>query len=279
MNYIEEEITLAELAERFLNLNDFNTENAYDMSNLNIEVLSKNLKSGKDEYKKINNFLVKENVPFHYSDGKLEGTAKHRIIENEKEVFLENHSDFKKIDTEMKVVDIEVEDNENYYANGRLNHNTTSGGKAVAFHSSIRVRLSSAGALKKKDFGGVDNIVGNKIQAKVIKNRLGPPQRKASFEIFYDSGIDNYSGWVAVLKTYKFIKVAGAYNDYELLDADGNHKEDIRFRASDLPTLFVERPELKDAMYNNLCQIMIMDYQTNGEIKMDDDIEIDESED
>lgn len=156
---------------------------------------------------------------------------------------------------------------------------TTSGGKAVAFHSSIRVRLSNAGALKKKDFGGVDQIIGNKIQAKVIKNRLGPPARKASFEIFYDSGIDNYSGWVAVLKTYKFISGAGAYNDYTLKDDIGNKVEDIRFRAAELPTLFTERPEVREAMYKDLCQIMIMDYQNNGEIKMDDDIEVDESED
>jgi len=156
---------------------------------------------------------------------------------------------------------------------------TTSGGKAVAFHSSIRVRLSNAGALKKKDFGGVDQIIGNKLQAKVTKNRIGPPQRKASFEIFYDSGIDNYSGWVAVLKTYKFIKGAGAYNKYSLLDDSGNEIEELSFRTSELPTIFKSRPEVKDAMYANLCSIMIMDYQLNGEIKMDDDVEIDESED
>jgi RecA/RadA recombinase len=279
MNYIEEEITLAELAERFLNLNDFNTENAYDMSDLNIEVLSKNLKSGKDEYKKINTFLVKETVPFYYSDDKLEGTAKHRIIENGKEVFLENHSDFKKIENEMKVVDIEVEDNENYYANDRLNHNTTSGGKAVAFHSSVRVRLNNAGALKKKDFGGVDQIVGNKLQAKVIKNRLGPPQRKASFEIFYDSGIDNYSGWVAVLKTYKFLAQGGAYNKYKLYDTNGNELEEIQFKTAEIPELFSKRPEIQQAMYKNLCDIMIMKYENNGQIKMNDDIQIANDED
>lgn len=156
---------------------------------------------------------------------------------------------------------------------------TTSGGKAVAFHSSIRVRLTNAGALKKKDFGGVDQIIGNKIQAKVIKNRLGPPQRKVSFEIFFDSGIDNYSGWVAVLKTYKFITGAGAFNKYALLNDDGTKKEEITFRTAELPELFQDRPELKDAMYKNLCDVMIMKYQDNGQIRMDDDIEIDENED
>ena len=151
---------------------------------------------------------------------------------------------------------------------------TTSGGKAVGFHSSIRIRLTNAGALKKKDFGGVDMVVGNKIQAKVNKNRVGPPQRKASFEIFFDSGIDNYSGWVAVLKTYKFLTQGGAYNKYKLHDADGNELEEIQFKTAELPELFVKRPEVREAMYKNLCDTMIMKYENNGQIRMDDDIEV-----
>ena len=156
---------------------------------------------------------------------------------------------------------------------------TTSGGKAVGFHSSIRIRLSNLGALKKKDFGKVDIVVGNKVQAKITKNRIGPPQRKASFEIFFDSGIDNYSGWVAVLKTYKFIRPAGAYNKYSLVDANGDVTEELQFLASELPTIFSQRPEVRDAMYKDLCDISIMKYEVNGQIRMDDDVEIDEGED
>lgn len=156
---------------------------------------------------------------------------------------------------------------------------TTSGGKAVGFHSSVRIRLTNTGALKKKDFGGVDMIVGNKVQAKVTKNRIGPPQRKASFEIFFDSGIDNYSGWVAVLKTYKYLTQAGAYNKYKIYDANGNELEEIQFKASDLPELLINRPDVKEAMYNNLCDIMIMKYENNGQIRMDDDIEVSTDED
>jgi recombination protein RecA len=153
----------------------------------------------------------------------------------------------------------------------------TSGGKAVGFHASVRIRLSNAGALKKKDFGGVDAIVGTKIQAKVVKNRLGPAQRKATFEIFYNSGIDNYSGWVTVLKTYKFIKGSGAYNKYNLEKPDGS-KEEFSFLASKLPEMFEERPDLKESMYNDLCTIMIMTYQANGQILMNDDVEVDKTE-
>ena len=154
---------------------------------------------------------------------------------------------------------------------------TTSGGKAVAFHSSVRIRLANEGALKKKDFGGVDMVIGAKTKAKVIKSRVGPSQRKATFNVFYDSGIDNYSGWVEVLKTYKFLKPAGAYNKYTFVNRT-DEEETIQFLKSELPTIFIQRPEIREAMYKNLCDIMIMKYEVNGQIKMDDDVEIDEND-
>ena len=269
MEYVEEEITVSEFAERFLNINDFTTPAIYDTNDLEIEVLSKNLKTNVDEYKKIKSFLVKEEVDNYFTDGNLNGTGNHRIIENNIDINLKDHPDFKNILKNMKVVDIEVEDNSNYYANGRLNHNTTSGGMAVAFHSSVRIRLSNAGALKKKDWGGVEQIIGNKIDAKIIKNRIGPPQRKASFEIFYDSGIDNYSGWIKVLTTYKFLKQGGAYYTYTL---DG---EDIKFQSKELPLLLQQNKKLYDSMYKNLCDASITSYKKNGIICMDDDVELD----
>lgn len=157
---------------------------------------------------------------------------------------------------------------------------TTSGGKAVGFHSSVRLRLSNSGALKKKDWGGVDQIIGNKVEAKVTKNRLGPPQRKASFEMFYDSGIDNYSGWLKVLATYKLIKQGGAYYTYDIIDSEtGEVTEQIKFMAKDLVAEFEKNPLLKESMYKDLCKIMIMEYKKNGDvIAFDSDIEEDNTE-
>jgi hypothetical protein len=249
MNYIEEEITLAEFADRFLNLIDFNTPVILDITNLNIEALSKNLVTGNDEYKKIKSFLIKPGVESYYTDGK------------------------------MQVADIEVDENENYYANGRLNHNTTSGGKAVGFHSSVRLRMSNSGALKKKDWGGVDQIIGNKVEVKVTKNRLGPPQRKASFEMFYDSGIDNYSGWLKVLATYKLIKQSGAYYTYDIIDSEtGEVTEQIKFMAKDLVAEFEKNKLLKENMYKDLCKIMIMEYKKNGDVIAFDNSDIEEDD-
>ena len=81
-----------------------------------------------------------------------------------------------------------------------------SGGKALAYHCSVRVRLNNAGKLKKGE-----EIIGNECKAVVVKNRMGPPQRTANFDIYFDSGIADYSSWIKVLKDNGLVKQAGAY--------------------------------------------------------------------
>ena len=81
---------------------------------------------------------------------------------------------------------------------------TTSGGKAIAFHASCRLRLKAAGQIKAK-VNGQDQVVGIKTKAQVVKNRMGPPLRTAEFDIYFDSGIDDFGGWLRVLKDYKLV--------------------------------------------------------------------------
>ncbi len=69
---------------------------------------------------------------------------------------------------------------------------TTSGGKAIAFHSSVRLRLSPAGMIKADVFGnGGKEVVGIQTIAKVVKNRMGPPLRTVEYPIYFDRGIDD----------------------------------------------------------------------------------------
>jgi len=72
---------------------------------------------------------------------------------------------------------------------------TTPYGKALPYHSSVRVRLTSS--TKLKDKGG--NIYGLKTNGRIIKSRLGPGHRSIKFEIHFDHGIDDEGSWFDVL--------------------------------------------------------------------------------
>lgn len=269
--YIEEEITLYELAQRFIGITDFKTPSVYDMTDMGIEVLSKNLKTGENEYKPIESFIVKQQVDKYYTDGNLQGTENHRIIDDDNnEIFLKDSTDFHIVEEKMDVVDIEVKDNENYYANGKLNHNTTSGGKAPAYHSSVRIRLKNTGYLKDSN----KKTVGITVEAKVIKNRMGPPMKACKFDIYFDSGIDNTGCIRDYLKEHNILKGTKAKFSY----TDSETGEKVDFSNAEFIKM-MELPEFKEKMMKELEKLIIDEYKPR-DLATNDDLSVsDEEED
>jgi len=151
---------------------------------------------------------------------------------------------------------------------------TTSGGKALAFHASVRLRLKNIGRIKK---GTSTEVIGNKCDATVVKNRLGPPQRKAAFEIYFNRGVDDIGSWVNILKTHKIFKQGGAY--YSYTDDTG---KDYKFQAKEFPEL-LEDEKLKEELYQKICDKVIMQYSSansvvDEDVKFEDNDEIAEQE-
>jgi recombination protein RecA len=147
---------------------------------------------------------------------------------------------------------------------------TTSGGKALAFHASVRLRLKGMGQIKMK-VNGNDKIVGMKVRAQVVKNRMGPPLRCADFDIFFDRGIDNYGSWLVVMKDNKIVKQAGAW--YEYTDTDTG--EVIKFQSKDFITLMESRVDVREQIYKKICESTILQYKSDT---LDiENMEIDES--
>jgi recombination protein RecA len=130
---------------------------------------------------------------------------------------------------------------------------TTSGGKALPFHASTRVRLKNVGQIKDT----TKKTIGMRIKAQVIKNRLGPPLRTAEFQLYFDRGIDDLGGWLTVLKEHKLVSVTGAW--YTLTKEDG---EKIKFQSKDWDEKILSDPELKDYVYSLICDKLILTYQT-----------------
>ena len=151
---------------------------------------------------------------------------------------------------------------------------TTSGGKAIAFHSSCRIRLKQMGQLKAK-VGGVDQVVGIKTRAQVIKNRMGPPLRSIDYDIYFDSGIDNYGSWLEMMKTYKLVNQTGAWYTY----VDTETGEEIKFQAKNFEEMMESRPELKESIYQKICDTYIMSYKESSAESNIDNIEVTDFDD
>ncbi len=147
---------------------------------------------------------------------------------------------------------------------------TTSGGKAPAFHSSVRVRLKNTGQIKDAN----KKIIGMEAQAKIIKNRIGPPMKICSFNIFFDSGIDNDGCTLSTLKDYKVI--TGTKVRFVFTDSDTGEK--IEFSETEFRTRMKTEPDFKEKMLNELSKYIIDKYKPRDlaeEIEVTDVIEED----
>jgi len=136
---------------------------------------------------------------------------------------------------------------------------TTSGGKALPFHASTRIRLKNKGQIKDSK----KNTIGMTILAQVIKNRLGPPLRKAEFPLYFESGVDDEGSWLHVLKEHKIAKVGGAW--YTMEDHNG---EEIKFQSKDWAKK-LEDEDFKEHCYKMICDKVILKYN-KAEIGIDD---------
>jgi recombination protein RecA len=129
---------------------------------------------------------------------------------------------------------------------------TTSGGKALPFHASTRIRLKNMGQIKDT----AKNVLGMKCRAQIVKNRLGPPLRHADYDMYFDRGIDNYGGWLTVMKEHKLVKSGGAW--YTLVDQNG---DEHKFMSKDWEELITKNDELREYVYELICDKVILKYK------------------
>jgi recombination protein RecA len=141
---------------------------------------------------------------------------------------------------------------------------TTSGGKALGFHASCRIRLKGVGKIKSGS-GKTEQIIGVQTEAQVIKNRMGPPFKKAVFDIYFSSGIDDKNSWLSLMKDYGILSNSGAY--YTLVNEDTG--EIIKFVSKDWSKMLEDNKELKDYCYKKICEIFVMKYKAETDVDPD----------
>jgi recombination protein RecA len=134
----------------------------------------------------------------------------------------------------MHRFDIEVEGSHNYFADGVMVHNspeTTTGGRALKFYSSVRLDVRRIETLKDGQ-----EMVGNRTRIKVVKNKVAPPFKQAEFDIMYGQGISREGGLIDVGVEAGLVRKAGAWYTYEG-DQLGQGKENSRNFLRDNPDL------------------------------------------
>jgi recombination protein RecA len=114
---------------------------------------------------------------------------------------------------------------------------TTPGGRALKFYSSCRIDVRRIGALKEGD-----EVVGQRVRAKVVKNKVAPPFRTAEFEMLHDGGISYEGDILDMALARKLITRTGAwfrYGDEQL----GQGREKVRAYLQERPKLVGELRE------------------------------------
>jgi len=108
---------------------------------------------------------------------------------------------------------------------------TTTGGNALKFYSSVRLDIRRIGSIKRGD-----EVVGNETKVKVVKNKVSPPFKQASFEILYGEGISREGEIIDLGVEHGFIEKAGAWYSYNG-DKIGQGKEKVRLFLQENPEI------------------------------------------
>jgi len=99
---------------------------------------------------------------------------------------------------------------------------TTTGGNALKFYSSVRLDIRRIGAIKKGD-----EIIGNQTRVKVVKNKVSPPFKMAEFEILYGKGISREGEIIDYGVEQELIEKSGSWYSYKE-ERIGQGKENVR---------------------------------------------------
>jgi recombination protein RecA len=133
--------------------------------------------------------------------------------------------------------DLEVAGTHNYFVDGVMVHNspeTTPGGRALKFYSSIRLDIRRIESLKDGS-----EVVGNRTRVKVVKNKCSPPFRQAEFDIMYGKGISREGSLIDMAVDLGIVKKSGAWFTYEG-EQLGQGRENAKGFLADNPEVMVD---------------------------------------
>ncbi len=132
------------------------------------------------------------------------------------------------------------------------NPETTTGGNALKFYSSIRLDIRRIGTIKKSD-----EVIGNETRVKVVKNKVAPPFKQAEFDILYGEGISRHGEIIELGVKQGLIDKAGAWYSYGD-ERIGQGKDNAR-------TYLKENPEVAEEIETRLREKLLPSVDNTAE--------------
>lgn len=123
------------------------------------------------------------------------------------------------------------------------NPETTTGGNALKFYSSVRLDIRKIGQIKD-----AENISGNRVRVKVVKNKVAPPFKSAEFDLIYGEGISKLGEIIDLGVDFEIIKKSGSwfsYGDTKL----GQGRDTVK-------KLLADNPELADELESQIREVL-----------------------
>ncbi len=124
------------------------------------------------------------------------------------------------------------------------NPETTTGGNALKFYSSVRIDIRRIGAIKRGD-----EVIGNETRVKVVKNKVAPPFKQCEFEILYGEGTSREGELIDLGVKQGIVDKAGAWYSYKE-ERIGQGKDNVR-------KFLKERPEMADEIDSRLRDMLL----------------------
>ena len=128
---------------------------------------------------------------------------------------------------------------------------TTTGGNALKFYSSVRLDIRRIGAIKDKD-----NIIGNQTRVKVVKNKMAPPFKQVEFDIMYGEGISKIGEIIDLGVQADIVDKSGAWYSYKD-EKIGQGRENTKQFLKDNPSLLEEIETRIRSNSNSVEELMI----------------------
>lgn len=123
------------------------------------------------------------------------------------------------------------------------NPETTTGGNALKFYASVRVDIRKTSQIKDGE-----DIIGNRVKVKIVKNKVAPPFKKAEFDIMYGEGISKIGEIIDLGVELNIIKKSGSWFSYGEVKL-GQGRDAVKSILSDNPELMEElENKIKEAL-------------------------------